>query len=238
MCTVVACGSQGSRSLTEPSSTLPSASAKTVGGVTSRSSTTKPSALSTWTASRPDGVLASTRGRGIAFGSSSPDDVTVAPRPFDGRATSCSTTRSLYEGSRSATIATSSRCSRNEAGVTYEELVGTLIVMMPIVGVARVVSAAPKLGLAIGYDVGVRAAGERGRQRLAAAVHRRGAGDTQGQGHARAVEDQQGLEGTEATVRNARRPAPPASVPPDHPTGCPPFGEHRGTAQGQGGLSA
>ncbi len=40
-----------------------------------------------------------------------------------------------------------------EAGATYEELVGTLIVVMPIVGVARVVSAAPNLGLAIGYDV-------------------------------------------------------------------------------------
>ena len=41
-----------------------------------------------------------------------------------------------------------------EAGATYEELVGTLIVVIPIVGVARVVSAAPNLGLAIGYDVG------------------------------------------------------------------------------------
>jgi 4-carboxymuconolactone decarboxylase len=40
-----------------------------------------------------------------------------------------------------------------EAGATYEELVGTLIVVMPVVGVARVVSAAPNLGLAIGYDV-------------------------------------------------------------------------------------
>jgi 4-carboxymuconolactone decarboxylase len=41
-----------------------------------------------------------------------------------------------------------------QAGATYEELVGTLIVVMPVVGVARVVSAAPNLGLAIGYDVG------------------------------------------------------------------------------------
>jgi 4-carboxymuconolactone decarboxylase len=39
------------------------------------------------------------------------------------------------------------------AGATYEELVGTLIVVMPVVGVARVVSAAPNLGLALGYDV-------------------------------------------------------------------------------------
>jgi 4-carboxymuconolactone decarboxylase len=41
-----------------------------------------------------------------------------------------------------------------EAGATYEELVGTLIVVMPVVGVARVVSAAPNLALALGYDVG------------------------------------------------------------------------------------
>ena len=40
------------------------------------------------------------------------------------------------------------------AGVTYEEIVGTLIAVMTVVGVARVVSAAPNLGLAIGYDVG------------------------------------------------------------------------------------
>ena len=40
-----------------------------------------------------------------------------------------------------------------KAGATYEEIVGTLIAVMPIVGVARVVSAAPNLGLALGYDV-------------------------------------------------------------------------------------
>jgi 4-carboxymuconolactone decarboxylase len=40
------------------------------------------------------------------------------------------------------------------AGVTYDEVVGTLIAVMPVVGVARVVSAAPNLGLALGYDVG------------------------------------------------------------------------------------
>jgi hypothetical protein len=32
--------------------------------------------------------------------------------------------------------------------------VGALIAVMPVVGVARVVSAAPNLGLALGYDVG------------------------------------------------------------------------------------
>jgi 4-carboxymuconolactone decarboxylase len=40
-----------------------------------------------------------------------------------------------------------------EAGASYEEIVGTLIAVLPIVGVARVVSAAPNLGLALGYDV-------------------------------------------------------------------------------------
>jgi 4-carboxymuconolactone decarboxylase len=39
------------------------------------------------------------------------------------------------------------------AGATHEEIVGTLIAVLPTVGVARVVTAAPNLGLAIGYDV-------------------------------------------------------------------------------------
>ena len=39
------------------------------------------------------------------------------------------------------------------AGASREEIVGTLITVLPTVGVARVVTAAPKLGLAIGYDV-------------------------------------------------------------------------------------
>jgi 4-carboxymuconolactone decarboxylase len=41
-----------------------------------------------------------------------------------------------------------------EAGACYDEIVGTLIAVIPIVGVARVVSAAPNLALALGYDVG------------------------------------------------------------------------------------
>jgi alkylhydroperoxidase/carboxymuconolactone decarboxylase family protein YurZ len=36
---------------------------------------------------------------------------------------------------------------------TTEEIVGTLIAAMPVVGAARAISAAPKLGLALGYDV-------------------------------------------------------------------------------------
>jgi 4-carboxymuconolactone decarboxylase len=39
------------------------------------------------------------------------------------------------------------------AGVTHEEIVGVLIAILPVVGIARVVSAAPNLGLALGYDV-------------------------------------------------------------------------------------
>ena len=39
------------------------------------------------------------------------------------------------------------------AGATHEEIVGTLIAVLPTVGVGRVVTAAPNLGLAMGYDV-------------------------------------------------------------------------------------
>jgi 4-carboxymuconolactone decarboxylase len=39
------------------------------------------------------------------------------------------------------------------AGASHEEIVGTLIAVLPLVGVARVVAAAPNLGLALGYDV-------------------------------------------------------------------------------------
>jgi 4-carboxymuconolactone decarboxylase len=40
-----------------------------------------------------------------------------------------------------------------EAGASNEEIVGTLIAVLPVVGVARVVAAAPNLALALGYDV-------------------------------------------------------------------------------------
>ncbi len=39
------------------------------------------------------------------------------------------------------------------AGATPEEIVDALIAVMPIAGVPRVVAAAPRLGLALGYDV-------------------------------------------------------------------------------------
>lgn len=43
--------------------------------------------------------------------------------------------------------------SARRSGATADEIVGTLVAVIPSVGVARVVSAAPKLGLALGYDV-------------------------------------------------------------------------------------
>jgi 4-carboxymuconolactone decarboxylase len=39
------------------------------------------------------------------------------------------------------------------AGATDEEIVGTLVAAIPIVGAPRVVSAARSLGLALGYDL-------------------------------------------------------------------------------------
>jgi alkylhydroperoxidase/carboxymuconolactone decarboxylase family protein YurZ len=38
-------------------------------------------------------------------------------------------------------------------GVSDDEIVGTLLAVLPSVGVTRVVAAAPRLGLALGYDV-------------------------------------------------------------------------------------
>lgn len=38
-------------------------------------------------------------------------------------------------------------------GATVEEIVGTLIAVAPIVGIARVVAAAPSLAGALGYDI-------------------------------------------------------------------------------------
>src|ERR1700752_575052 len=39
------------------------------------------------------------------------------------------------------------------AGVTSDEIVELLVAMGPLIGTARVVCAAPKLGLALGYDI-------------------------------------------------------------------------------------
>lgn len=39
------------------------------------------------------------------------------------------------------------------AGATEDEVVGTVVAVAPTVGLARIVSAAPELALALGYDV-------------------------------------------------------------------------------------
>ncbi len=39
------------------------------------------------------------------------------------------------------------------AGAAVDEIVGTVMAVAPLVGIARIVSAAPELGLALGYDV-------------------------------------------------------------------------------------
>jgi 4-carboxymuconolactone decarboxylase len=41
----------------------------------------------------------------------------------------------------------------HRCGATDDEIVGCLVAVLPVVGVARVVSAAPKLALALGFDV-------------------------------------------------------------------------------------
>ncbi len=43
--------------------------------------------------------------------------------------------------------------SARDSNTSDEELVGCLVAVLPTVGAARVISAAPKLGLALGYDV-------------------------------------------------------------------------------------
>jgi len=44
--------------------------------------------------------------------------------------------------------------SARAAGASDDEIVGCLLAILPILGEPRVVSAAPKLDLALGYDVG------------------------------------------------------------------------------------
>ena len=44
--------------------------------------------------------------------------------------------------------------SARAAGASDEDIVGCLLAVVPILGEPRVVCAAPKLGLALGYDVG------------------------------------------------------------------------------------
>jgi len=44
------------------------------------------------------------------------------------------------------------RCA-HRWGASTDEILGCLVAVIPAVGMARVVSAAPKIGLALGYDV-------------------------------------------------------------------------------------
>jgi alkylhydroperoxidase/carboxymuconolactone decarboxylase family protein YurZ len=44
--------------------------------------------------------------------------------------------------------------SARRRGASNDEIVGCLIAALPAVGMARIVSAAPKLALVLGYDVG------------------------------------------------------------------------------------
>ncbi len=44
--------------------------------------------------------------------------------------------------------------SAHEAGASDHEIVGCLVAVLPAAGATRVVSAAPKIGLVLGYDVG------------------------------------------------------------------------------------
>jgi 4-carboxymuconolactone decarboxylase len=49
------------------------------------------------------------------------------------------------------------------SAVTNDEIVGCLVALLPAIGVARVVSAAPKVGLALGYDIDAALEWPRGR---------------------------------------------------------------------------
>ena len=40
-----------------------------------------------------------------------------------------------------------------DAGASFDEVIGVLLAVAPIAGSARVVSAAPKIGMALGFDV-------------------------------------------------------------------------------------
>lgn len=58
----------------------------------------------------------------------------------------------LALGASTSSLRTTVDRARN-AGVTEAEIVGVLIAVAPAVGLARVVSTAPRLALAIGYDI-------------------------------------------------------------------------------------
>jgi 4-carboxymuconolactone decarboxylase len=51
------------------------------------------------------------------------------------------------------------------AGATHDEIVGALIAVAPVIGVARVVSATPEVALPLGYDIDAALEGFDRRQR-------------------------------------------------------------------------
>ena len=85
------------------------------------------------------------------------------------------------------------------AGASIDEIVGTLIAVAPTVGIARVVSAAPELALALGYDVEAALEQHGGRRAMSSRV---GARAPRRVGRRRLRQ----LVGRRRTRRGARRP--------------------------------
>jgi len=78
---------------------------------------------------------------------------TAAP-PLDEKTLALQRLAALVASDATAPSYMNSVDAAERAGATVDEIVATLVAVTPIVGVARVVSAAPRLGLAVGYDVG------------------------------------------------------------------------------------
>lgn len=74
--------------------------------------------------------------------------------PLDAKTCALSRIASLVALDAGAPSYLSAVDAAHAAGATDPEIVGCLACVLPSVGVPRVVSAAPKLALALGYDVG------------------------------------------------------------------------------------
>jgi alkylhydroperoxidase/carboxymuconolactone decarboxylase family protein YurZ len=77
-----------------------------------------------------------------------------AARPLDAKTSALTRIASLVALEASSPSYLWAVGSAHDAGATDAEIVACLVAVMPAVGVPRVVSAAPKLALALGYDVG------------------------------------------------------------------------------------
>jgi alkylhydroperoxidase/carboxymuconolactone decarboxylase family protein YurZ len=75
-------------------------------------------------------------------------------KPLDAKTVALARLASLVAVDAAAAMYLSAVEEADAAGATDAELVACLLCVMPAVGVSRVVSAAPKLALALGYDVG------------------------------------------------------------------------------------